>query len=721
MKRTIHWLSILLLSALQLGCATSSSQQAPLAPGGTNSELASVNTQLGLGYLRNGQVRQAWERLNAALQADPDYATANNGIALVYDRLNEPEKAEQHFKRAIELNPSDSAAQTNYGAFLCQRGRIDEGEKYFLKAVENPLYDKPAMAYTNAGCVGRRGLFPIRAARRSALRGGAAEHGGAESGQPAVPERTRLHAALRRGEQAQFPLAVDRHSYRRKARRQGRRFQPRDVAESQLPGLAGNSDAARIGDAVTTNDAAIRVVSESGDEVGPGERLREARQAAQLSVAEVAARLRLRPQVLDRLENDDYEQLHGPTFVRGYLSSYARLLDLPEGPILEAYERHGYGPPALVPELLRRPEVHISDFPVRMVTYVIAGLLVILVVLWWQSRQPEPGALERADSAAESVQQTSGPPATGDSSAEAESPPASPAGPPPEDDTASVAPSLETAGPAVADTASETIAESDARQPQVAMLDQQSTGSEAVHVDAPAPPSDGTPSDAPPSDGTSTAMAAEPVGEATSPTERDATATEAASSADGAATTAAAGVEEQVAPAPPPTPLPGSDVLAIRLATESWVEIYDRGGGRLYYSLARESSEVIVRGAGPMRVLLGDVEGAAVSYNGEPFDLSRYQGRGVARFTVGEASGTTMPGSPAPTAAQEPVTRETPEPAAEQDGDTVADAGAALITPGAEPATAALAPAAELAPRAALPAPAGGTPQSGMRGTRPDP
>ncbi len=151
MKRTIHWLSILLLSALQLGCATSSPQQAPLAPGGTNSELASVNTQLGLGYLRNGQVRQAWERLNAALQADPDYATANNGIALVYDRLNEPEKAEQHFKRAIELNPSDSAAQTNYGAFLCQRGRIDEGEKYFLKAVENPLYDKPAMAYTNAG------------------------------------------------------------------------------------------------------------------------------------------------------------------------------------------------------------------------------------------------------------------------------------------------------------------------------------------------------------------------------------------------------------------------------------------------------------------------------------------------------------------------------------------------------------------------------------------
>ncbi len=151
MKRTFHWLSIALLSALQFACAANAPQQPPLAPGGTNSELASVNTQLGLGYLRNGQVRLAYERLSTALAADPNYATAHNGMALVYDRLNEPEKAEKHFKRAIELNPSDSAARTNYGAFLCQRGRIEEGEKHFLKAVENPLYDKPAMAYTNAG------------------------------------------------------------------------------------------------------------------------------------------------------------------------------------------------------------------------------------------------------------------------------------------------------------------------------------------------------------------------------------------------------------------------------------------------------------------------------------------------------------------------------------------------------------------------------------------
>ena len=172
MKGTILWLSISVLCAVQLACVTDSSNEAQVPPGETISQLARVNTQLGFGYLRNGQTGLAWERLNAALQADPDYATAHNGIALVYDRLNEPKKAEKHFKRAIELNPSDSAAQTNYGAFLCQQGRIDDGEKHFLKAVENPLYNKPALAYTNAGVCKLRADDPSGAETyfRAALR-----------------------------------------------------------------------------------------------------------------------------------------------------------------------------------------------------------------------------------------------------------------------------------------------------------------------------------------------------------------------------------------------------------------------------------------------------------------------------------------------------------------------------------------------------------------------
>jgi type IV pilus assembly protein PilF len=172
LKGTSLWLGISLVCALQLGCATDGSNDSQAGPGGTTSQIAIVNAQLGLGYLRSGQVDLAWERLSTALKADPEYATAHNGIALVYDRLNDAEKAEEHFKRAIELNPDDSAAQTNYGVFLCERGRFEEGGQYFLKAVENPLYNKPAMAYANAGTCKLRAGDPSAAEKyfRAALR-----------------------------------------------------------------------------------------------------------------------------------------------------------------------------------------------------------------------------------------------------------------------------------------------------------------------------------------------------------------------------------------------------------------------------------------------------------------------------------------------------------------------------------------------------------------------
>lgn len=209
------------------------------------------------------------------------------------------------------------------------------------------------------------------------------------------------------------------------------------------------------------------------------------------------------------------------------------------------------------------------------------------------------------------------------------------------------------------------------------------------------------------------ADALEPAGEAGEPTTPQpvAVARAVGDSAEGGDTSTASGVEQEAAPAPLPAPLPGSDRLAIQLARESWVEIYDRGGGRLYYNLAGEGSEVIVQGAGPMRVLLGDIEGAAVAYNGEPFDLSRYRGRSVVRFTVGELSGTTPPQSPAPATSEEPLTRKTPQPSTGRQEQSVAGAATALIPP---------APTAGPVPRSALPARTQTPPETPLGGKQPD-
>jgi cytoskeleton protein RodZ len=75
------------------------------------------------------------------------------------------------------------------------------------------------------------------------------------------------------------------------------------------------------------SDAPIR---EAAPEPAPttGARLREARAAAGLSLDAVAQQLKLAPRQVKALEDDDFAQLPGRTFVRGFLRNYARLVRL---------------------------------------------------------------------------------------------------------------------------------------------------------------------------------------------------------------------------------------------------------------------------------------------------------------------------------------------------------------------------------------------------------
>ena len=57
----------------------------------------------------------------------------------------------------------------------------------------------------------------------------------------------------------------------------------------------------------------------------PGELLRSARQVHGWSIEEVAVELNLLPDVIQALENDDYQGLAGRTYVVGYLRSYGKL------------------------------------------------------------------------------------------------------------------------------------------------------------------------------------------------------------------------------------------------------------------------------------------------------------------------------------------------------------------------------------------------------------
>ncbi|TMH37037.1 MAG: helix-turn-helix domain-containing protein [Betaproteobacteria bacterium] len=64
------------------------------------------------------------------------------------------------------------------------------------------------------------------------------------------------------------------------------------------------------------------------DTMRAGDRLKAAREAAGLSLDQVAQQLKLAPRQVKALEDESFDQLPGRTFSRGFVRNYARLLNL---------------------------------------------------------------------------------------------------------------------------------------------------------------------------------------------------------------------------------------------------------------------------------------------------------------------------------------------------------------------------------------------------------
>ncbi len=80
-----------------------------------------------------------------------------------------------------------------------------------------------------------------------------------------------------------------------------------------------------------------RSPQESPDAINIGQRLMQARLARQLTIEEVAGQLHLQVRHLDALEQQDLSRLPGPSYICGYLRSYAKFLHLPSDEIVENY------------------------------------------------------------------------------------------------------------------------------------------------------------------------------------------------------------------------------------------------------------------------------------------------------------------------------------------------------------------------------------------------
>jgi type IV pilus assembly protein PilF len=114
-------------------------------------DASTYNTQLGIAYLRQGDVPLAKEKLDRALKENPDNPSVHSARAMLYDRMNDPKQADSEYQTALRLAPNDPDVSNNYAVYLCQIGRTDDGVKRFEVVARNALYRTPWVAYTNAG------------------------------------------------------------------------------------------------------------------------------------------------------------------------------------------------------------------------------------------------------------------------------------------------------------------------------------------------------------------------------------------------------------------------------------------------------------------------------------------------------------------------------------------------------------------------------------------
>ncbi|MDR6094811.1 MAG: RodZ domain-containing protein [Stenotrophomonas chelatiphaga] len=118
---------------------------------------------------------------------------------------------------------------------------------------------------------------------------------------------------------------------------------------------------------------------------GCGQRLRQAREAAGLTLDDVAQRLHMPAQVVRSLEEEQWQRLGAPVFVRGQLRSYARLLGVDVGEVLEQAQVGPIVPPTLVSHTHTPRARRIAESIGRRLLYV--GITAALAVpVWFATR-----------------------------------------------------------------------------------------------------------------------------------------------------------------------------------------------------------------------------------------------------------------------------------------------------------------------------------------------
>lgn len=156
-----------------------------------------------------------------------------------------------------------------------------------------------------------------------------------------------------------------------------------------------------------------------------GQRLRDAREAAGMSLEDVATATRIPTRHLESLETGDFAKLPAPTYSIGFAKSYAAAVGLDRAEIGEQLrtELGGDTRPSAFAADGFEPADPARAFPKWLLLAAIVGLVLVLIgARWWQSREYGEDGQVFADNAAPAAPAATPPPAVAPATVEASGP-----------------------------------------------------------------------------------------------------------------------------------------------------------------------------------------------------------------------------------------------------------------------------------------------------------
>ncbi len=120
---------------------------------------------------------------------------------------------------------------------------------------------------------------------------------------------------------------------------------------------------------------------------GIGATLKHAREQRNLSEIDLARNLRLEPRIIRQLEEERFDELPAPAFVRGYLRSVGKELGVDTSRLLELFDAQSTREAPQLSDFESRPPLEITSDSriVRYTTVVLLVGLLVLVAMWWRS------------------------------------------------------------------------------------------------------------------------------------------------------------------------------------------------------------------------------------------------------------------------------------------------------------------------------------------------